>query len=149
MSITLRTGGLVPSLLTDFPSTFFGPDLLDEATVMSPRLGVEVPTANIKESAKEYAIDLAAPGLERKDFNVTVEGQILSISAEKSEEKEEKDTDYSRREFSYNSFCRTFQLPENSKADKIDAHYENGILKVIIPKKEITVEKAAKQIAVQ
>lgn len=148
MNLTLRNGGLVPSMLMDFPSTFFGPDLLDEA-LMSQRLGVEIPTANIKESAKDYQIDLAAPGLTRNDFKVSVENQMLSISAEKSDEKEEKDVDYSRREFSYNSFCRSFQLPENSKADKIDARYENGILKVIIPKKEITVEKAAKQIAVQ
>jgi HSP20 family protein len=149
MNLTLRNGGLVPSLLTDLPGSFFGPDLLDETTFLSPRLGVEVPTANIKETPKEYEIELAAPGLTRKDFKVSVENEMLSISAEKTEEKEEKDVDYSRREFSFNSFCRTFQLPENSKADKIDAKYENGILKVVIPKKEITVEKAVKQIAVQ
>lgn len=148
MNLTLRNGGLVPSMLADFPSTFFGPDLLDD-TFLSQRLGVEIPTANIKETGKEYQIDLAAPGLTRQDFKVSIENNLLSVSAEKQEEKEEKDVDYSRREFSYNTFCRTFQLPENSKADKIDARYENGILKVIIPKKEITVEKAAKQIAVQ
>ena len=148
MNLQLRNGGLVPSMLADFPSTFFGPDLLDDE-FLSQRLGVEIPTANIKESTKDYQIELAAPGLLREDFKVSVEDNLLSISAEKSDEKQEKDVDYSRREFSYNSFCRTFQLPENSKADKIDARYENGILKVIVPKKEITVEKVAKQIAVQ
>jgi HSP20 family protein len=101
-------------------------------------LGVNVPSVNIKETPKDYVLEVAAPGLERKDFNLEVINDTLTISAEKEDEKEEKQdiNGFSRREYSFNSFTRSFLLPQNAKQSDIDAKYENGILKVIVPKAE-------------
>jgi HSP20 family protein len=151
MNLTVRKNGGFPSLLTDLfnPSLLLGRDLFDRDEDLFPsRLGINVPTANVTETPKEYKIDLAAPGLERKDFNVEVDNHILKISAEKEEDKKKKDGDYSRREYSFNSFHRYFNLPENVKEDTIDAKYENGVLKVTVPKLKETPVKSAHKIAV-
>lgn len=130
----VKKNGALPSLLSDF----LGSSLIDrdsfDLDVFPSRLGINVPTANVTETEKEYRIELAAPGLERKDFNVEVENHILKISAEKEEAKEENDGEYSRREYSFHSFSRSFTLPENVKERNIDAKYENGVLKLSIPK---------------
>ncbi|HEU5290163.1 MAG TPA: Hsp20/alpha crystallin family protein [Cyclobacteriaceae bacterium] len=150
MNLTLRKNGGLPSLLSDF----FGTSLVDreffnlDSEFFPSRLGINVPTANVTETPKEYKVELAAPGLERKDFNVEVDNHILTISAEKEEEKKEKDGAYSRREYSFNSFCRSFPLPENVKEGNIDAKYENGVLKVSIPKAKETPVKPAHKVAV-
>ena len=107
-----------------------------------------VPNANIVENDKDFRIELAAPGLERKDFKVEVDNNVLIISAEKEEEKKEENNNFKRREFSYNSFRRSFALPENSLPDKIDAKYDSGILHLTLPKKEVTISTPAKQIQV-
>lgn len=151
MNLTVRKNGGFPSLLSDFFGTdpFFGKDMLGlESDLFPTRLGINVPTANITETAKEYKIELAAPGLERKDFDVQIENGMLTISAEKEEEKKEKDGEYSRREYSFNSFSRSFTLPENIKEGNIDAKYENGVLKVCLPKLKETPLKAVQKIAV-
>jgi len=152
MKSLLRTnGGLFPSLLTDVMgvSPFLAPSLFDVDFDMLPsRIGFNVPSANIKETEKDYLIELAAPGLTKKDFKVEVDNGVLTISAEKKEEKKEKEEGYTRREYYYNSFSRSFTLPENSKSDKIDAKYEDGVLKLTVAKKEITPMKAKKEIAV-
>lgn len=147
MNLTVKKNGGLPSLLTDFfgPNSLLGREFLDFESEWPARLGVNVPTANIKESPKEYKLELAAPGLERKDFNIEIDNNILSISAEKEEEKKEEEGGYSRKEYSFNSFCRTFTLPENVKEDHIKAKYENGVLKLTIPKlKESPVKPAHK-----
>jgi HSP20 family protein len=106
------------------------------------------PDANIVEGEKDFKIELAAPGLERKDFKIELDGGLLTISSEKKEEKEESQKNFLRKEFSYSSFSRNFTLPENSVSDKIEAKYESGILNVIIPKKEVTLSKPKKEIKV-
>lgn len=111
------------------------------------RLGVNIPSVNVSETPKEYKLDVAAPGLERKDFDIKVENHMLIISAEKSEEKKETNG-FTRQEYSFNSFSRSFSLPENVKENDIDAKYENGILKVKVPKAKETPEKPAKKILV-
>ena len=108
----------------------------------------EIPAVNVKEKTKAFEIELAAPGLKKKDFNITIENGILTITAERKEEKEEKDENFTRREFSYQNFTRSFTLPENVNPDSIDAHYEDGILMLTIAKKEIVAEKKPKAIAV-
>lgn len=151
MNGLMRTGGLFPSLFDDFmrPSPFLGSSLFDVDFDMLPaRVGFNVPSANITESEKDYLIELAAPGLTKKDFKVEMDNGMLTISAEKKEEKKEEENGYSRREYSFNSFSRSFTLPENCKSDKIDAKYEDGILKLTLPKKEITPMKSKKEIAV-
>jgi HSP20 family protein len=85
-----------------------------------------IPSVNVTENSDTYQIALAAPGLKKDDFKVNVEGNLITISAEKSTSKEEKERKYTRKEYNYTSFSRTFTLPENIKAEKIEAHYENG-----------------------
>ncbi|MFN9710895.1 MAG: Hsp20/alpha crystallin family protein [Bacteroidota bacterium] len=98
-----------------------------------------VPAVNVTEDAGAYKISIAAPGLKKDDFKVNVEGNLITISAEKKEQKEEREEKYTRKEYNYTSFSRTFTLPENIKTDKIEAHYENGELTLALPK--ITEEK--------
>lgn len=137
---------LFPRVVNDLFDTtpFFGSDLLDTTFDFA----IKAPSVNIIENKKEFKVELAAPGLEKKDFKVEVDGKILTISSEKEEETNEEDEDFKRREFSYTSFCRSFQLPEDVLADKIDAKYDGGILKLRIPKKEVTVSKPKKEIKV-
>ncbi len=105
-----------------------------------------LPAVNIYEDNKNYMVDVAAPGFKKEDFKINVEDDILTISAEsKQESKEGDDRSYSRREYSYNSFTRSFQLPDNSKDDQISAKYSDGILHLTIPKSEQQV-KASRQI---
>lgn len=108
-----------------------------------------IPDANIIENEDNFQIELAAPGLQRKDFNVEVADGNVSISAEKEEEKEENRKNFRRREFSFSSFNRSFALPDNVVADEIDAKYTDGVLRVTIPKKEIKAAQPAKQIKVE
>ncbi len=95
-----------------------------------------VPLVNIKDTKDAYAIDVAAPGFSKESFNIKVEDGFLTISAEASEEKVEEGEKFTRREFAHNSFKRSFTLPKTIVADKIAAAYENGILKVSLPKLE-------------
>jgi HSP20 family protein len=151
MALVVRNRAALPSLVSDFfNGTSMLPNLFDMDTDLLDFDGgsVVVPNANIVESDKDFRIELAAPGLERNDFKVQVDNGILSISAEKEKESKEDRKNYRRREFSYTSFARSFTLPDNLISDKIDAKYENGILSLTLPKKEVTVAKAAKQIKV-
>jgi len=94
-----------------------------------------MPAMNIKENEKHFEIDVAAPGFTKKDFEITIENGVLHISAENKKEIEEKEEDFTRREFNYNAFSRSFTLPEIVNEDeKIDATYEHGILKLVLVK---------------
>ena len=108
----------------------------------------KVPAANITEQEKGYNLELAAPGLQKEDFQISVENGQLSISCEKQQEEESTEDRYSRKEFSYESFERTFALPESVESDKINASYQNGVLSVEIPKKKTALKAPAKQISV-
>lgn len=101
------------------------------------RFGNEnMPAANLRETPKEYAIELAVPGMKRDDFNIEIDDNMLSISCEKEENINEDKDDYKRREYNYSSFSRSFRLPETVKADKIKAQYDNGVLHITVPKAE-------------
>lgn len=106
-----------------------------------------VPAVNIVENGKDFAVELSAPGFKKEDFKITVENGILNISAETKKEKEEKDKNYTRQEFRYDAFSRSFTLPENASEEKIDAKYEDGILKLSLAKKVVSAPKR-KEIAV-
>lgn len=94
-----------------------------------------MPAMNIKENDKNYEIDVAAPGFSKKDFDISIENGALHISAEKEEKIEEKEDNYTRKEFSYNSFSRSFTLPDNvNEDDKVVAKYKDGILKLELAK---------------
>jgi HSP20 family protein len=94
------------------------------------------PAVNIKEDDASFTIEMAAPGKKKEDFSVSLDKSILTISSEKKEEKEEKQEKYTRREYSYTAFKRSFTLPETVSQDEISASYVDGILNVVIPKKE-------------
>ncbi len=95
----------------------------------------QTPAINILETEKEFKMELAAPGLEKSDFKLQVENNFLTISVEKKDEKNVEQENYRRREFSYQSFKRSFELPQNVAADSISAKYDNGILNIFIPKR--------------
>lgn len=107
-----------------------------------------VPSVNVKEYDKGFDIELAAPGLSKKDFNITMENRVLTISSEKKEEMEQKEKDYTRKEFSYSSFSRSFALPENVNEGDVNATYADGILKLSLTKKALPKEKVMKAIEV-
>lgn len=109
-----------------------------------------VPAVNVSETDKEFRLSIAAPGLEKADFKVDADDDMMTISAEhERDDKEEKNGKYNRREYNYSSWSRSFSIPENCDLDKIDAEYRNGELKVVIPKKEIKEPKRAKTISVK
>ena len=104
------------------------------------------PAVNIIESKDDYRIEVAAPGLDKADFRIGIENNVLTISAEKEEKQEEKNERFMRREFNYSSFARSFALPEGFDAEKISAKHKDGVLNVFIPKKEEAKQKPARQI---
>lgn len=108
-----------------------------------------VPSVNISESDKEWNLEVSAPGFSKEDFKINLEKEVLSISAEHKAEVNENERNYTRREFSYGSFSRSFRIKENTvDIEKIAASYENGILKVALPKLQVAPEKASKEIRV-
>lgn len=108
------------------------------------------PAVNIKENDDSYSLELAAPGLKKEDINVSVDENILSISSEVKTEKEQTQEGgrYTRKEFNYSSFRRSFTLPETANEDQIDASYADGVLKVTIPKKEEALPKQKRMISI-
>lgn len=109
--------------------------------------GTSMPAVNIRETAESFHVEMAAPGMEKKDFKIELDGQTLTISSEKRDQQEKEGELYNRKEFSYRSFYRTFHLPKDVvDADKIQAKYENGLLQLEIPKKEEAKQKPARLI---
>jgi HSP20 family protein len=108
-----------------------------------------IPSVNIKENENEFEVEMAAPGMAKDDFKIELNNSVLTISSEKQSENETKEgKNVTRREFSYQSFSRSFTLPAIVETDRITAKYENGILRVNIPKKEEAKPKPLKQIQV-
>lgn len=107
-----------------------------------------IPSVNIKETENGYIIELAVAGMAKNDFKINIDEDVLTISAEKKEEKKEGDEKYTRREYSYNSFSRSFSLPQNADADKAQAGYDNGVLTISLPKKTIEPVKKGKEISI-
>jgi HSP20 family protein len=131
--------GLMKDLFNEFPSTF-------SKTVREDVL--HFPPVNIHENPNSYELQIAAPGFDKADFNVKLENNLLSISTEQKEEKQEETAKVIRKEFSYKSFKRSFTIDEKIDAENISAKYENGILKLELPKKEVA-KVVAKAINIQ
>lgn len=149
MAIMRRDGDVfsrIPNLFDDFLSQSFWDW---NNTNFSPT-NTTVPAVNIVENEDSFEVEMAAPGMEKKDFSIELDNNVLTISSEKKSNKEEKDTDrYYRREFSYQSFQRSFTLSkEVVDADKINAKYENGVLRLMIPKKEEAKQKPPRTIKI-
>lgn len=135
---------------SNFLNEFSDRDWMDWTNRNFSNTNTTLPSVNVKESADGFEVDMAAPGLEKKDFKIEINHGTLTISSEKKVENETKEgQQFTRREFSYQSFSRSFTLPETVDDDKISAKYENGILKVSIPKKEEAKPKPAKTIEIK
>lgn len=134
-----------PSLLSDF----FGNDNFLSNRWFEREFSQSLPPVNIKEDAKQFDIEFAAPGFNKSDFKIDLDDNLLTISAEKKEEKQEENKRFTRKEFMYNTFSRSFTLPQTVSADKIDANYNDGILTLNIPKKEEAKSQPKKQITVK
>ncbi len=131
---------LVPSLNNVFDSIFTDSFFNGRDTSM-------VPAVNICETADNYLIELAAPGLAKEDFKINLEHRMLTIAVQKEQANSEEGKSFTRREFSYNSFTRTFTLPNSADEHAIGAKYNDGILCIQIPKKE-EAKKVSRQISI-
>ena len=107
----------------------------------------DIPAVNIKEENDKFILEMAAPGMNKDDFKINLDNYQLTISSEQKKEKKEKEDNYTRREFVYSSFSRSFTLPKTIDIDKIKADYKNGILLLTLPKKEEEA-KLTKQIKI-
>lgn len=129
---------------------FFDNDLFDWSNKNFSLTNTTLPSVNILEDDNSYEVEMAAPSLNKDDFKIELNNDVLTISSEKQTENETKEGQrYTRKEFSYQSFSRSFTLPDSVDSDKIKAKYENGILKVTIPKREDAKPRPVKQIAIE
>ena len=147
MTLTKRNGNLTnsfPSLFDDWLSR----DLLDWNNSNFSNTGTTLPAVNVKETPESFVVEMAAPGMRKEDFKVELNNNVLTISSEQKNEHEEKENDkYTRKEFSYQSFQRSFQLSREAvDADNIQAKYENGVLHLTIPKREEVKQKPSRLI---
>lgn len=122
----------------NFFDDFFTKELFDFNNAGFAQSGITQPSVNVKDMDEGFEIQVAAPGMKKEDFTVNLERNVLTISSEKQTQNEEKDEDgnFSRREFNYSSFRRSFTLPEAVEHENIEAAYEDGLLKITVPKKE-------------
>ena len=132
----------MPSTFNDFFSDFMNGDLLQKDYFKS------IPAVNIMERKDDFTIQLAAPGVKKSDFKVEVDKGVLTISMEKTDEKNDENEKFTRKEFSFSSFKRTFSLPDHVNTESIAAEYKDGILMLTIPKKEEAKAKPVREIVV-
>ncbi|WP_461533894.1 Hsp20/alpha crystallin family protein [Sinomicrobium sp.] len=140
MSLIKRNNDVwFPTIFEDF----FKPDWMGGI-----QTATRIPAVNIKENDKEFTVELVVPGKSKEDFNIEVDDKVLTVTSEHKEEKNEENERYSHREYRHFSFKRTFNLPDTVNDDDINASYENGILKLTLPKREEALPKAKKLIAI-
>ncbi|MGI6718230.1 MAG: Hsp20/alpha crystallin family protein [Bacteroidales bacterium] len=130
-----------PLTFSDFLDDFFNTDV-------GQAKKYTIPAVNILNNEKDFTIELAVPGMDKNDLNVDVTNNVLTISAEQKEEKKEENDNFTCQEFCYSSFSRSFSLTEDVEQDKINAKYEDGILRVVLPKKEAVLTKGNKKIKI-
>jgi HSP20 family protein len=146
MMSLVKFSNQMPSLF----DRFFENDMFDWSNRNYSNTNTTLPAVNIKEDKDGFAVEMTAPGFEKGDFKIELNNSILTISSEKKLENETKEGQhFTRREFSYQSFSRSFTLPETVEGEKIMAKYENGILSLSIPKKEEAKPKPVKQIEIK
>ena len=145
MTLARRTESGFPSL---FDKIFNG-DLMDWGMTNFSSPNSTLPAVNVRETKDDYNIELAAPGMRKQDFKIQFQNSVLTISCEKQDEKNETENNFTRREFSYQSFQRSFTVPhQNVESDRISASYADGILHVKLPKREELKPKPAKEIKI-
>lgn len=130
-----------PNFFPSVSSFFDGLLNEDEGLMRSVSTGTSLPAVNVVENDNSFVLDLAAPCKVKEDFKIEIDHKTLIISSEEEEEKESENKNFTRKEYSYNSFSRSFNLPENINQEGIEASYKDGILSVTLPKVEKTVKK--------
>lgn len=150
MSLIRRNGNLFSSFPSVFNDDFLTRDLFNWGLSNNSMTGTTIPAVNIKENAESFQVEMAAPGMTKDDFKIELEGNVLTITSEKNLENEvDEGEKYSRKEFSYQSFQRTFTLSKEVVDDeKIEAKYQNGVLHLTIPKKEEAKKKPPRMIQI-
>ena len=129
---------------------FFDKEFSDWSNTNYSETNTTLPAVNIKESENEFIVEVAVPGMDKKDFNIDLHENLLTVSSEKKEESTDNNGKYSRREYSYQSFRRVFTLPKEVVDDEnISAKYENGELLIVIPKKEEAKPKGPMKIEIK
>jgi HSP20 family protein len=135
----------MPALFDDF----LGRELFNWGNTNYSFTQTTIPMVNIRESAENFEVEVAAPGMDKKDFRVQLEDNTLTISSQKEKAEETEHNGYNRREFSYESFQRSFTLPRDVVDEQaISAQYENGILHLTIPKREEARHKGSRLIEI-
>ena len=137
--------------LPQFFDDLFTKDFFDWGVQNNSTTDTTIPAVNVIESHDSFTVEMAAPGMSKKDFQIELENEVLKITSRKEVEKEAKEGErFTRREFSYQSFVRTFHLPKSVVDDsKIKASYENGILRILIPKREEAKLPAPRRIEIK
>jgi len=133
----------LPSLFDDILGRSFGTEFMSNFNT-----GLTLPAVNVKDTANEYIVEMAVPGLEKSNFDINIDNNVLSIAAESKTENNTESENYTRREFGYSSFKRTFAIPDSVNAEKITASYKEGILKVLLPKHDDAKKKPIKSIKI-
>jgi len=140
-SVLSRRNSTVPrNFVDEFFSDNFLPKFLDWNWNFE---NTSTPAVNVEETEKEFLIDVAAPGLDKQDFKVNIDDNVLTISSKKEVKNEENRDGYLRREFNYSTFSRAFTLPENTESSKIKASHKNGVLTISIPKSEAKAKQVS------
>jgi len=147
MALVRRNFPLLPSF-SPFFDDFSTRDLKDWNLFNSSSTGTTIPAVNIIETDEDFQVEMVAPGMNKDDFHVELDNDMLVISSEKEESQEDSRKSYSRKEFSYQSFRRSFYLPNTVESDKINAQYKDGVLRLVIPKKEEAKRKPVKKITI-
>jgi HSP20 family protein len=143
MSLLPKRRDTIPSLFGGFFDDFFKDDL-----ALPYFVGNSVPAVNISEEENMFRIEVAAPGMEKDNFKLDLNNDVLTISCEKKEEEEKQEKKFTRREYSFTSFSRSFTLPQSVDAEKIQASYVNGILQISLLKKPEAQKKPVKEISI-
>jgi len=149
MNLIKKNGHQIPGFQRRFFDDVFGRELFNWENNNFSTTSTTLPSVNIKETSDNYEVEVAAPGLDKNDFKVSLDGSLLTISSEKENQQVSEEENFTRREFSYQSFQRSFELPKNVvDEDKISARYENGLLYLSIPKKEEAKQKPPRVIEI-
>jgi HSP20 family protein len=127
-----------------YMSNFFDDDFFPVLSNMTS----SIPAVNIREDEKSFLLDLAIPGIDKKDLKIDINEDVLTVSSETRNESEDNKDGYKRKEFSYSSFCRSFYIPENVNREKIAAAYKDGIVNIELPKQEEEKAKLSRQIKI-
>lgn len=148
--VKTRNGSLLPANHRLLSDDFLGRELFNWSNSNFSSTLTTVPSVNIKENPDSFEVEIAAPGMEKSDFKITLEGNLLTFSSSKKAELDVSDHNYTRREFSYQSFQRSFELAKDVVDEEhIEARYENGVLRLLIPKTEEAKKLAPRLIEIQ